>query len=160
MAFKERASNSSGGFVPFIIHTTLRLFQFVLALTVLGLYGVDLNNARKEHKYVDSKWAYAEAVGALAAVTSLVYMVPIFKSYMVFAWDAVLFLLWLVVFGIFGKMYIREHAEGDSGVRRMKNAVWVDLVNMLLWLISAVYGAVLFFKFRGNRSLHTGRANV
>lgn len=42
----------------------------------------------------------------------------------------------------------------------MKNAVWVDLVNMLLWLVTAVMGVVVFFMMRGNRSLHTGRAAV
>ena len=58
-------------------------------------------------------------------------------------------------------MYIKEDPEGDSGVQRMKNAVWVDLTNMLLWFISAVYLTFLFLRFRrGGRSLHTGRANV
>ena len=69
-------------------------------------------------------------------------------------------ILWVAVFGIFGKMYIHEDPEGDSGVRRMKNAVWVDLINMLLWLVSALVGAFLFFKNKGHRSLHTGRAAV
>lgn len=49
---------------------------------------------------------------------------------------------------------------GNSGLQRMKNAVWIDLINMLLWFLSAIYGAVLFFRFRGHRSLHTGRATV
>jgi hypothetical protein len=57
-------------------------------------------------------------------------------------------------------MYIKEDAEGDAGVQRMKNAVWVDLANMLLWLITAAYGAVLFFRNRRGRTLHTGRATV
>lgn len=39
-----------------ILFTAVRFVQFALALTVCGLYGVDLNNARKEKKYVDSKW--------------------------------------------------------------------------------------------------------
>ena len=43
-----------------------------------------------------------------------------------------LFILWIALFGLFGNMYIKEKAEGDSGVQRMKNAVWVDLVNALL----------------------------
>ena len=69
-------------------------------------------------------------------------------------------ILWVAVFGVFGKMYIKENAEGDSGVQRMKNAVWVDLTNMLLWFISTLYAAALFFKNRNRKSLHTGRANV
>lgn len=39
-----------------IVLIFLRFVQFALALTVVGLYGVDLNRARKEKKYVDSKW--------------------------------------------------------------------------------------------------------
>ena len=30
----------------------------------------------------------------------------------------------------------------------MKHAVWLDLVNMLLWFITATYGAVVFIKGR------------
>ena len=41
----------------------------------------------------------------------------------------------------------------------MKNAVWVDLVNMLLWLLTAIIGVVMFF-MRNKRTLHTGRATI
>ena len=64
------------------------------------------------------------------------------------------------MFGVFGKMYIHANAQGDSGIIRMKHAVWVDLINMLLWLVTAVMGVVLFFTMREGRSLHTGRAKV
>lgn len=57
-------------------------------------------------------------------------------------------------------MYIKENAEGDSGVKRMKNAVWVDLANALLWLISAVGMAMYWIKHRNNRTRFTGRATV
>ena len=69
-------------------------------------------------------------------------------------------ILWIALFGLFGKLYIHENPEGDAGIQRMKNAVWVDLVNALLWLISAVAGAVMFFFGGEKRSLHTGRATV
>jgi hypothetical protein len=57
-------------------------------------------------------------------------------------------------------MYIKENPEGDAGIQRMKNAVWVDLANAILWLLSAVYGLLQFFRNRKKRSLHTGRATV
>ncbi|MCJ1412964.1 hypothetical protein MMC19_007065 [Ptychographa xylographoides] len=160
MAWKDRAVESHGGFLGFIVHTVVRFFQFVLALTVIGLYGTDLNNARIAHVYADGKWVYAVVVAVLAAVTALVFMVPFFKTYKAFPWDFIVCFLWVVVFGIFGNLYIRENAEGDAGIQRMKNAVWVDLANMLLWLISALFGLFMFFKFRGGKSLHTGRATV
>lgn len=68
-------------------------------------------------------------------------------------------ILWVAVFGVFGRIYI--HAKPvNGGVKRMKNAVWVDLVNMLLWLVTAVGSVAAFFMMRGGRSLHTGRAAV
>lgn len=79
---------------------------------------------------------------------------------LLFIWDTILFILWIALFGLFGNMYIKEHAEGDGGVQRMKNAVWVDLVNALLWLVSAVGMAVYFVQKRGGRSRWTGRAAV
>jgi hypothetical protein len=54
-------------------------------------------------------------------------------------------------------MYIKENAEGNSDIQRMKNAVWVDLVNMLLWLITAVAMAVFWWRTRHERTLFTGR---
>lgn len=69
-------------------------------------------------------------------------------------------ILWAAVFGVFGKMYIHENPEGNRGVGRMKNAVWIDLINMLLWFFTSIFAAVWFFFLRGRRSLHTGRATV
>ena len=105
-------------------------------------------------------------------------MIPKVPSYFAFGWDLILLyvilvlfgkngelniiysILWAAVFGIFGKMYIHENPEGDRGVGRMKNAVWIDLINMLLWFFTSIFAAVWFFFLRGGRSLHTGRANV
>ncbi len=92
-------------------------------------------------------------------------MLPIiissFTTAILFGWDVILFILWAAVFGLFGSMYIKEKAEKDGGIQRMKNAVWVDLVNMLLWFVSAIVGAIGFWRWRkGNRSLHTGRATL
>ena len=69
-------------------------------------------------------------------------------------------ILWVAVFGLFGKMFIPANPQGDQGIQTMKNAVWVDLCNMLLWLISTIYSTIMFFTHRGGRSLHTGRAAV
>jgi hypothetical protein len=42
--------------LSYILHSVFRLIQIIMALTVCGLYGVDLNKADKEHKYSDGKW--------------------------------------------------------------------------------------------------------
>jgi hypothetical protein len=54
-------------------------------------------------------------------------------------------------------MYIHENAEGDSGVQRMKNAVWVDLTNTLLWLFTALLMTAYWWRVRRARTTFTGR---
>ena len=69
-------------------------------------------------------------------------------------------ILWTALFGLFGKIYIPAHPTPEQhGQNRMKSAVWVDLVNMLLWFITAVWLTVRYFT-RNRRTLHTGRATV
>ncbi|KAH9874262.1 hypothetical protein IAQ61_004892 [Plenodomus lingam] len=138
----------------------LRIFQFVLGITVIGLYATDLDNARKAGKYVDSKWVWAVVCGTLGSLVSLVFMLPLVKAWFFFAVDALVFLCYLIAFGIFGRMFIDEDAEGSKGIMRMKNAVWVLLTNVLLWLITAVLGAVVFWRSRKARTTHTGRAGL
>jgi TctA family transporter len=72
---------------------------------------------------------------------------------------AYLSILWVAVFGIFAKLFLHEDPEGDKGIQRMKNAIWVDLTNMLLWLVSGIMGAIVFFT-SGKRTMWTGRATV
>jgi len=152
------AANFTGGYLFSVIY---RFCQLVLALTVCGLYGVDLNDARKQGKYSDGKWVYAEVVGAFASVTALLYMIPIvMRTPFIFVWDTILFVLWIALFGVFGNLYIHANAAGVPGVQRMKNAVWIDLVNALLWLFSAIAMAFYWFGGRQKRSQFTGRAIV
>lgn len=147
--------------ISYVLFSVLHFFQFVLALTVAGLYGVDLDNARKAGKYTDGKWVYAEIVAGLSAVTAVLYMVPfILRFAAVTVWSFILFALWIALFGLFGSMYIRENAEGNAGVQRMKNAVWVDLASALLWLIGTVGSAVYWWSHRERHSRFTGRAKL
>ncbi|KAK0105187.1 hypothetical protein ONS95_004417 [Cadophora gregata] len=145
----------------YIAHSVYRFIQLVFALAVCGLYGVDLNRANKAGKYSDGKWIYAEVTASLSAFTAVLYIVPFTPRIpFMFVWDLILFILWIALFGLFGNMYIKENAEGNSGIKRMKNAVWIDLVNALLWLVSAMGMAIFWFRHRGQRSLWTGRAKV
>ncbi|KAF9869530.1 hypothetical protein CkaCkLH20_13015 [Colletotrichum karsti] len=153
--------NIFGMAASYLAFAVLHFFQLVLAVTVCGLYAVDLNRARNEGKYVDSKWVFAEVVGALSAVTAVLYFIPFIKRFAaVFVWDFILFVLWIALFGLFGNMYIKEDAEGDKGIQRMKNAVWVDLANALLWLIGALASAAYWWGHRERRTRFTGRGKV
>lgn len=161
MPFNEHSSTSRFS-LRNIANLALRSLQIIFALAVVGLYAQDLNKARKVGKYSDSKWGFATAVGALSAITALLYaLLPLlirsFTTVILCGWDFILFILWVAVFGIFGNMYIKENAEGNGGIMRMKNAVWIDLINMLLWFVSGIVGALGFWRWRrGGKTAHTG----
>ena len=156
-------NSCSGGALGAFTRLFIRFFQFLLAITVAGLYGVDLHNANKANKYTDAKWVFAEVVAGLSAVTVLVYCIPVVLRLQRFwaAWDLVLFILWASVLGVFGSIYIgAKPSPQQGGQRRMKNAVWVDLTNMLLWLVTTAYGIIIWLRASNTRTLHTGRAKV
>nr|POF07216.1 hypothetical protein CFP56_31839 [Quercus suber] len=85
-----RNNSHSGGIAGALLRALLRSVQFVLAIVVAALYGIDLHHAQKENAYTDGKWVYAEVVAGLSAVTCLVYAVPFIKSYWAFGWDWIL----------------------------------------------------------------------
>lgn len=147
--------------VGYLAFAVLHFFQFVLALVVIGLYGIDLDRARKAGAPADGKWVYAEVVGALAALTALLYMIPfIMRFAVIWVWSIILFIFWIALFGLFGNMYIKENAEGNADIQRMKNAVWVDLVNALLWLVGGVASFAYWWTHRERNTRFTGRAKV
>lgn len=89
----------------YLLFLLLHFAQFVLAITVCALYGIDLDRARKAGVTADGKWVYAEVVGGLAALTSILYCIPyILRFALVWAWNLVLFILWIALFGLFGKV--------------------------------------------------------
>ncbi|KAK3348923.1 hypothetical protein B0T25DRAFT_445373 [Lasiosphaeria hispida] len=145
----------------YLLFSTLHFGQFVLAITVCGLYGVELNRASKAGKPADGKWVYAEVVGGLSAITAVLYFIPFLLRFaLVWVWNLVLFILWIALFGIFGKMYINENPEGNGDMQRLKNAVWVVLANALLWLIATLAHFVYWWGHRERRSRFTSRAKV
>lgn len=82
--------SSSGGICGALVRLILRFCQFVMAITVAALYGIDLHAAAQAGAYTDGKWVYAEVVAGLSAITVLIYGIPFFKSYWAFGWDWVL----------------------------------------------------------------------
>lgn len=57
-------------------------------------------------------------------------------------------------------MYIHENPEGNGDIQRMKNAVWVVLVNAILWLIATIGYFIYWWGHRERHSRFTGRARV
>lgn len=70
-------------------------------------------------------------------------------------------MLWLVQFGMFSNLYLHRGLEEKdryqgTDTKRMKDAAWIDLANVLLWFLSTIGGMVAYFTVRTQRTLHTG----
>ncbi|KAF2970490.1 hypothetical protein GQX73_g3065 [Xylaria multiplex] len=145
----------------YVLFTVLHIAQFILAIAVIGLYGTDLDRAHRKGSYVDGKWVYAIVVASLSAVTAALYLIPFFlRLAVVPIWSFILFVLWIALFGLFASLYIHENPEGNSDIQRMKNAVWVDLANAILWLVGTGATAVYYWVHRERNTRFTGRAKL
>ena len=139
-----------------------RGLQFIFAIIVCGFYGNRVDADRKAEDGFSAEWIFALIVAGLSAVTAVLFVaatplsaIPIlgsrmklFKTYRAFAWDMMLFIAWIVVFGIFAGIFLKRDSEDSykgSKTGVMKTAVWFDFINALFWLVSGVYGCVKTF---------------
>lgn len=128
----------------------VRGLQALLAVVIVGIYG---------HRVADAlspEWIYGLVVAGLSFVTAVAFAIAApfgavtnrCKTHRLFTWDLVIFLLWIVVFGIFADIFLHRHDDnpykGSSTIVE-KAAMWIDLVNAILWLISGTYGFVKTF---------------
>jgi hypothetical protein len=134
-----------GGVCGLISRSALRTLQFVFAITVAALYGVDLAHATKTNSTAPTEWVYAEFVSAVSAITCIVHC---FITVVHVAWsacDGILFVFWLAQVGVFGTLYssgvkTKYYENATLSIPRMRAAVWIDLINMILWFATFVLG--------------------
>lgn len=119
-----------------------RALQWIFAIVIAGLYSVDLAHFTKIHAHAHAEWIYAEFVAAVSAITCIAFC-SVTSNHV--AWsllDAVIFVLWLAQVGVFGSIYIPsvqpEYMGVTLSVGRMRAAVWISLINMVLWLLTAL----------------------
>ncbi|KAJ6112094.1 hypothetical protein N7523_008155 [Penicillium sp. IBT 18751x] len=132
---------------------TLRVLQFIFAIIVAGLYGVDLARATKRNAPAPAQWVYAEMIVVFSAVTCAVHAIVTVKHVLWCLWDGVLCVFWLAQVGVFGSIYYAspidaEYEDLTQCVPRMKAAVWIDVVNLLLWLLTFVLGVAWCIRTR------------
>ncbi|KAF2398021.1 hypothetical protein EJ06DRAFT_532387 [Trichodelitschia bisporula] len=152
------ASDSRFGLFGVIVRMFLRFFQIIMAVTVIGLYTVDIARARQLGASADPAWIFAVSLASASAALAIFCFWPV-KAFIWFLVDLIFMLLWLIVFGLFAAIYRtakdqkvtkpgwHKPMEGPSLIR-MKHAVWVDMVNAVLWFITGVWGAIQFWRNR------------
>lgn len=170
--------NSNGNKIRNPLKTTLdallRTLQFSLGIAVIALYGPDLHDQHSSTSTstaIDSRWLYAVITASLSSLTALFYLTtmpllchrtPLVRraSWILplFAWEGVLWLLWLVVFGIFGKVFIP--CRGLHGHEGMWRAVWVDLVAWGVEWVLVGWAGVRWWRGRQGASLGMGQGKM
>ncbi|OJJ99666.1 hypothetical protein ASPACDRAFT_78596 [Aspergillus aculeatus ATCC 16872] len=148
----------------------LHILQLAFGLTALALYAHHIHTIHDSSPTATAgaKWVYAIVTALLGCGTAIAYIVlmqyilktrvPVARreswQLPMFVWEAVLCVVWLTLFGIFGTEYLGKKSATESGeTRRMRHAVWVDLVNLGLWVGSAGWTGVRWW---GNQRRPTG----
>ncbi|ROW08381.1 hypothetical protein VMCG_03097 [Cytospora schulzeri] len=123
----------------------VRGLQFVLGIVIVGIYGNRVSDG------LSPEWAYGVVVAGLASVTAVVFAIAApfgavsnrCKTHRLFTWDLTIFILWIVAFGIFAAIFLHRDSDnpykGSSTIVE-KAAMWIDLINAVLWLVSGAYG--------------------
>ncbi|KAL4896070.1 hypothetical protein BDV59DRAFT_171965 [Aspergillus ambiguus] len=147
-----------------LLQLALRVVQFALGVAIIGLYGGAVNTARAKTEAAPAKWVYGVVVGFLTGFTALVHAgvvgVAVRRARLpartmraarlqlpLLAWESVLCVLLLVLFGIFGEMFIGVFGERKGvDVTKMRRAVWVDLADLVLWVGTAGWTAARWWR--------------
>ncbi|KAJ5099417.1 hypothetical protein N7532_006418 [Penicillium argentinense] len=169
----HKEEQSKGSKLMGMLISATRFFQFAFGLAVIGLYGQDVRHDHQDKHTWHAKWVFALITAFVATVTSAVYLaVQLLRRgnsnvgsnpalhLPRFVWEFVLCVLWLTLFGIFGKMYIgvypsdKKDDEKNAGlgdaskINRMRHAVWVDLINLIMWATTSSFVLLRWLKGR------------
>jgi glucan phosphoethanolaminetransferase (alkaline phosphatase superfamily) len=126
-----------------LFRLSIRLLQFAFALASGISYAIELHRA---NNLSSTNFIYTQVVFGLSLLTLIIDSVTV--RYYRFTWiiEWALVILWIACFGVFYQVYMDgEVEEGYQNVDlgRMKNAVWCDLINALLWMSSALFSSVM-----------------
>lgn len=137
-----------------------RFLQFVLGLTIFGVYCADLVAAGSKHVPLNSAWLFATTLGGITTVTAVLYLLPCFHSYLFFWWDWIIVILHAGLIGVFAKAYI-AHSKPTENPKdftlfgpdfgRQRSAAYIDIISGILWLGTAVLSTLIFMKIRRSK---------
>ena len=160
MGLDLKGSSSGSSPVLNLSNLALRVLQAILAAAVIGVYASEYHTlTNTDYYYIRSKFWLAVTVGSLSLITAVVFaIIPFLLSYRVVAfaclWELILFFIWTATFAYmkhyfpWGKAYAdlaNSYKQNVPDFEKLQDAVWIDLVNMLLWLISTIFSVVMIF---------------
>jgi len=83
-----------------ILSFCLRLGELAFSATVAGLTGSYLHAQKHQSSWSKKRFIYTEVVAALGILFSLLFLIPFSKSFIHWPADFVLFILFMIAFGL------------------------------------------------------------
>jgi len=87
-----------------VVSVFFRLVQLASAAIVAGLVGRYLSSVHDAHAHAGSRIIYAIVIAGISIIASLVLMIPWKLTFFAFPLDAILFILWMVEFGLLANL--------------------------------------------------------
>ncbi|KAK7184555.1 hypothetical protein DPSP01_009042 [Paraphaeosphaeria sporulosa] len=119
-----------------------RVIQFAFALGSGISYAIELS-----HEHTSSEFIFAQLEFAITIITQIIDAFTLRSYRLTFLVESTICVLWLALFGVFYQIYPNgeelQSQYDDMTLGRAKTAVWLDLINSLLWLGSAVFSTVM-----------------
>jgi hypothetical protein len=121
----------------------IRVLQLIFALAAGISYAVELSRGNSSSEYV-----YSQVVFGMTLIMLIVDATTLRSYRLSFIVESVLCILWLALFGTFYTIFFVSGAIEDpensvADKPRMKAAVWIDLINFLLWTASALFSTAM-----------------
>jgi hypothetical protein len=79
---------------------TLRVLQLISASIVAGILGRLLHLVHVAHGHFDNRLVYAITLAGLSIFFALCLILPFLYSFFAFPLDIIMFILWMVAFGL------------------------------------------------------------
>jgi hypothetical protein len=88
------------GTVSKVVSVVFRFIELVCAVIVAALIGRYLNYVHDAHADSGSRVIYAIVLAGISILAALVLFVPWMGSFLAFPLDIILFIMWIVAFGL------------------------------------------------------------
>lgn len=140
--FRDAVNACLGRPVVSLFNLYIRVLQLVFALASGISYSLELSHNRS------SVFIYSQVVFGLTLAMLICDTVTRRSYKLVFIIESTICILWLALFGSCYMIFFDlgaslESQYSNANIRRMKNAVWMDLINFTLWLSSAAFSTIM-----------------
>jgi hypothetical protein len=121
----------------------IRVLQLIFALAAGISYAVELSRGNTSSGYI-----YAQVVFGMTLIMLIIDATTLRSYRLSFIAESVLCVLWLALFGTFYTMFfvsggIEDPDNMKADKYRMKAAVWMDLINFVLWMASVLFSTAM-----------------